>query len=157
MDALFDRGGVAGRLRGLAEAMRRGDEDEAFPAEPTPAAGPIARGEPTDAESHRDGERDASGGAVAAAEAVAGPGSPPPASASPPQRRGRGPAAVPESPGPPSLPAAHLRQLQSHFETMATRRDQQEHLRIARQLLAEQQSLREALANRGQSEFTWGA
>ena len=37
MDALFDRGGVAGRLRSLAEAMRRGDEDAVSPAAPTDA------------------------------------------------------------------------------------------------------------------------
>ncbi len=157
MDALFDRGGVAGRLRSLTEAVRREDENAASPAEPPSAARPVADGEATDAAGRRRVTESGSGGAVAAEAGVAGSNSPPSASSWPRQGRGGGSSAAPASSGSPSLPAAHLRLLQGHFEAMATRRDQQEHLRIARQLLAEQRSLRETLANRGQSEFTWGA
>lgn len=142
MDAHFDPGGVAGRLQSLTESMRRWDENAAPPAEPTFGGRPLARS-----------ERAASDGAVPVKGAAAGSSSPHSASDWPSQRRGDASSALPESAG----PAAHLRQFQGYFEGQTTGRDQQEHLRITRELLAEQRSLRETLANRGQSEIAWGA
>ena len=122
--------------------MRRGDENAAAPAEPTSGGRPLARS-----------ERAASDGAVPVKGAAAR------SALRTPLRIGRrnAEATLPLRPSPVGRPAAHLRQFQGYFEGQTTGRDQQEHLRIARELLAEQRSLRETLANRGQSEIAWGA
>ena len=56
----------------------------------------------------------------------------------------------------PPFPAASVMDLQGLFQDVATHSDQQEQIRNAREQLAEQKGIREALANQGSAEAAWG-